>query len=245
MDEVLPLLVRGAALVNQRPLRILDVACSSGVSTVEMHQAVAQSGIPCETLGTDLVLFADYVASDEGSAILFDQDRNVLQIEIGSWASPWKLRLRDLILRPHLCFRARRLARRDASRFREALDSPSPGFHVTRIPLLAAEVDSAPGVRFQEEDIRRPSAPGPFGVIRAANILNLAYFSPGDIGSLVRVLVGRLASGGLLLVVRTESSLNTNQATLFRYRDGNLIVEAHLNGGSEVANIVVAATSRG
>ncbi len=243
MDDVLPLLVQRASLVEQRPLRILDVACSSGVSTAEMHQALAQSGLHCETVGTDLVLYSDYVTHEDGTAILFDKDRNVLQIEIGSWASPRKLRRRDLILRPHLCFRAKRLANRDADRFRRALDGPSAGFHVTRIPLLAAGVDSSHGIRFQEEDIWRPCVPGLFGIIRAANILNLAYFSPAEIRSLARLLVGRLIPGGLLLVVRTETALNTNRATLFRYREGHLSVETHLNGGSEVAHLLTSVTT--
>ncbi len=42
MDDLLPDIVNQAKTVNQRPLKILDVACSSGVSTLEMHQAFAR-----------------------------------------------------------------------------------------------------------------------------------------------------------------------------------------------------------
>jgi hypothetical protein len=241
MDDLFPLLVQRAALVDQRPLRILDVGCSAGVTTVEMHQALAGSGILCETYGTDVLLYADYVASEDDLAILFDRDRNVLQIEIGSWASPWTFRRRDLLLRPQLCFRASQLATNQVTRFRSALDKPCQGLHVTRVPLLSSVVDSEPDVRFEEEDIRQQKIQGTFGVIWAANILNSGYFVPDDIRSMVRVLTRRLLPGGLLLVSRTEPPGNTNQATLFRYRDGKLIAEDHLNRGSEVEDIVLSA----
>jgi SAM-dependent methyltransferase len=241
MDDLFPLLVRRAALIDQRPLRILDVGCSAGVTTVEMHRALAASRIPCETFGTDLLLYADHVASNENAAILFDRDRNVLQIELGSWASPWKFQKRDLLLKPHLCFLASQLVKNQVARFRTALDKPSQGFHLTRVPLLASVVDSHPDVRFEEEDIREPKIQGTFGVIWAVNVLNLGYFAPDDIRSMVRVLTRRLLPGGLLIVSRTVPPGNTNQATLFRYCHGKLVAEEHLNRGSEVEDIVLSA----
>jgi hypothetical protein len=241
MDDLFPLLVRRAALIDQRPLRVLDVGCSAGVTTVEMHQVLADCGISCETYGTDQLLYADHVASKDNVAILFDRDRNVLQIEIGSWASPWKFQKRDLLLRPHLCFLASQVAKNQVARFRMALDKPCQGLHFTRVPLLASVVDSQPNVRFEEEDILEPKIQGTFGVIWAGNILNLGYFAPDDIRSMVRVLTRRLLPGGLLIVSRTEPRGNTNQATLFRYCDGKLVAEEHLNRGSEVEDIVLSA----
>jgi hypothetical protein len=240
MDDLFPLLVRRAALIDQRPLRILDVGCSAGVTTVEMHQALVGSGISCETYGTDLLLYADHVASKDDVAILFDRDRNVLQIEIGSWASPWKFQKRDLLLRPYLCFQASQLATNQVARFRTALDKPCQGLHLTRVSLLASVVDSEPDVRFEEEDIREPKIQGMFGVIWATNILNLGYFATDDIRSMVQRLIRRLLPGGLLIVSRTEPPGNTNQATLFRYCDGKLVPEEHLNRGSEVEDIVLS-----
>ncbi len=243
VDDLFPLLVRRAALIDQRPLRVLDVGCSAGVTTVEIHQLLVDCGISCETYGTDLLLYADHVASKDNVAILFDRDRNVLQIEIGSWASPWKFRKRDLLLRPHLCFLASQVAKNQVARFRMALDKPCQGLHFTRVPLLASVVDSQPDVRFEEEDILEPKIQGTFGVIWAVNILNLGYFAPDDIRSMVRVLTRRLLPGGLLIVSRTEPPGNTNHATLFRYCDGKLVAEEHLNRGSEVEDIVLSADS--
>jgi SAM-dependent methyltransferase len=241
VDDLFPLLVKRAAPIDQRPLRVLDVGCSAGVTTVEIHQFLVDCGISCETYGTDLLLYADHVASEDNVAILFDRDRNVLQIEIGSWASPWKFRKQDLLLRPHLCFLASQVAKNQVVRFRMALDTPCQGLRVTRVPLLASVVDSQPDVQFKEEDILEPMIQGTFGVIWAVNLLNLGYFAPDDIRSMVRVLTRRLFPGGLLIVSRTEPPGNTNHATLFRYCDGKLVAEEHLNRGSEIEDIVLSA----
>ena len=92
MDDLMPALVRLIGEKHGEPIRILDVACSSGISTVEMHEAFRGAGYVPETIGTDLLLFATYVLRADGVGMLFDHDRNLLQVEIGKWASPWRWR---------------------------------------------------------------------------------------------------------------------------------------------------------
>jgi len=245
MDDLLPLLVERARGLSPAPLRILDVACSSGVSTVEMHRAFEAAGIPCETWGSDLILEADYVRREDGVGMLFDPEGRLLQIEIGAWASPWKWRPRDLALRPWLSLRARRLVRRDAETFRASRTQSMAGYQTRRVSFLSSLAESGGGVRFAPENILSPRIPGSFGVIRAANILNRGYFDAATLRRMAAALCARLVPGGLLLAVRTEGPQATNRATLFRRRPDGLDVLDRVNGGSEVEVILTGACGEG
>src|SRR5689334_21370539 len=107
MNELFPMIVSMARRFEMAPLRTLDVACSSGVSTVEMHAAFTRAGLDCEAWGTDLLIRAPHVRRADGCAILFDHERQPIQVEVGGWATPWKLRPRDRVLRPGRVARAR------------------------------------------------------------------------------------------------------------------------------------------
>jgi hypothetical protein len=238
MNDLFPMLTSMASQLAPRPLRVLDVACSSGTSTVEMQRAFANGGIPCEAWGTDLMLWVRHVSRSDGCAILFDRDEQPIQVEVAKWATPWQLRPRDRLLRPRLSARARRLLDHELGAFREALRAPVPGYSVRRVTLLSSLTENAEGVHFVEEDILDPQAPGPFAVVRAANILNLGYFSADTLRRMVAALCARIAPGGLLLVTRTEGSAQTNRGTLFRWSGTGLEVEVTTNGGSEITDLV-------
>ena len=238
MNDLFPSLIDRARELPLRPLRCLDVACSSGISTLEMYRAFERAGIPTEAWGSDLMLFARQVWRADGCGLLFDHDQQVLQVDVGRWATPWRLRPRDLALRPWLYVRARRLMRDEVGRFRVALHDPLAGYSVRRISLLAPAAEGVPGVQFVEEDILHPALAGPFGVIRAANILNLGYFSVNQIRDMVAALSARLMEGGLLLVTRTEGTQLTNRGTMFRWSGGRLRIEVRTNGGSEITDLV-------
>jgi len=232
MDDLLPPLVASARTLTQ-PVRILDVACSSGVSTLEMHQAMLDAGIAAETVGTDLALHAQYSRRDDGGgAMVFNSAGQVIQVEIGNWASPWRWRPRDLALRPFTVLRARRMVARESDDFRQGRGST-----VERFDLLSTRTRDVPGLSFDEEDILAPRVPGPFGVIRAANLLNPSYFADRQLAAMIAALRARLAPGGLLLVARTDAA-GVNRATIFRESSGRLAVEARANGGSEIERLV-------
>ncbi|MBI1798832.1 MAG: hypothetical protein HYR73_04010 [Candidatus Eisenbacteria bacterium] len=238
MNDLFPMLVRLASDLERLPLRVLDVACSSGISTVEMHRAFSAAGIPCEAWGTDLMISARHVRRVDGCNLLFDADQQVIQIEVGGWASPWRFRPRDLVLRPHFYALARRLMREDVRRFRVALHEPLAGYALSSVSLISPEAEDVPGVHFHEEDILRPTLTGSFAIIRAANILNLGYFGSDTIRRMVQALSARLIEGGLLLVTRTGSDRPTNRGTMFRRVGNQLRVEQHAGGGSEITDLV-------
>src|SRR6185437_1446750 len=78
-----------------------------------------------------------------------------------------------------------------------------------------------------------------FHVLRAANILNLAYFDRPTLERMLVNLRGRLLPGGLLIVCRTHEA-GVNNASVFTLGgDGRLTLTARLNQGSEITDLVL------
>jgi len=240
MDAVLPLLVEHARLLPETSLKVLDVGCSSGVTTVEMHRAFEDAGLDVETVGTDLTLFADYVTRENGTAMLFDSSGLLLQVELGDWASPWRWRPRDRVFRPFTVMRAQALVEREGDTFLRARHETIAGFEAKRIALLSSLAQRSNHVRFCEEDILAPTVEGRFSVVRAANLLNPDHFTPAMLGRMIDALRARLVDGGLLLIVRSQGgSRPVHDGTLFRLRGDRFEVVARIGAGSEIARLVV------
>lgn len=238
LDDANALLVPAVKALGRGSVRVLDVGCSSGVSTVELHDALTAAGLTCDTVGTDVMTAARHVAREDGCGVLFDDDEEAIQVEVGRWAMSWRWPPRkiELVAHPLKVARAQLILRSQLDAFRAALHAERPGYRVTRVPLTSSAVASAPGVTVVEEDLLRPTVPGAFDVIRVANVFNLGYFGEARLREMIAVTVGRLAEGGLLMVTQTRSG--TNHATLFRKRDGAMEQAGAIHGGSDVAAMV-------
>jgi len=241
MDSLFPMIVGHARALAAQPLRVLDIACSSGVTTVELHRAFVGAGFEVETVGTDLTLEADYVVRDDGAAFLFDSRGAVLQVELGAWASPWRFRPRDLMWHTSRVARARALIAREAEAFRAARHGGVPGFDAKRVALLAGAALAEPAVRFVEEDILEPAAEGPFDLVRVANLLSRGAFDPDTLRRMVSLVLARVAPDGLLLILRSHGSPPVHHGTLFRRRGTRFEEAERIGEGSEVAALVLAA----
>jgi hypothetical protein len=230
LDATFPRLIEAARGRPSAPVRVIDVACSMGISTVELHQALCGAGVAAETLGTDLILNATYVSrGNEG--LLFDPAGEALQADVGDWATPWRIRRSDRLLRPVRVSRARRLFERDAPSFRAVLAAPGDGYRKLDVPLLHRSTEGVPGLRFSEESLLAPRERGPFDLIRAANILNDDYFPQEVLATMVEGLRNRLADGGTLLVARNLPGESVTRATFYRHRAGRLEPFGELEGG--------------
>ena len=232
MDDVLPVLLDAASSWPSRPVRVLDVACSMGVATVELHVALRGAGVECETCGTDLLIGARYVARDDGTGLLFDGEGEPLQADVGAWATPWRFRRSDRVLRPALVRRAERMMSGERASYAAALREPRAGFKVTDVSLLHRSTEGVPGLRFREESLLAPREPGRFALIRAANILNDDYFAPDVLRTMVERLRERLEEGGLLLVARNLNDEAGTRASWYRLRDGRLELAGTRQGGA-------------
>lgn len=95
---------------------------------------------------------------------------------------------------------------------------------------------AAPNVRIVQDDIARPhSGWTEFDILRAANVLNVGYFSSLELRAMCANLLERLRPGGMLIVCRTvtEGSPAANAATVLHMDGGRPRVIGRLNGGSE------------
>jgi hypothetical protein len=211
------------------------------VSSAEWLVTLQKAGIECRMLAGDAVVDACLVSVGRLRALV-DKTGLLLQLDVAGRAIRMPPpRRRDRIRHAPLMA----LMKAAASLFDLQARPGSPtqyrlGMTCCPLTLMSPSLRELPQLRTVEDDIllntgyRRR-----FHVLRAANILNLAYF---DVPTLERILVNlrsRLLPGGLLIVCRTHAS-GVNNATVFTLgEDGRLAVTARLNEGSEITDVAL------
>lgn len=236
----------GAHLASgTRPVRtLLDVAISSGVTTIALADTLARAGLVPAITATDRRLHARIVPLGLGCAALIDADDNLLQLELfGRAMRPWRRRLDYLtgmaIVRRAVTAlavqRARRLLRQSAAAAQPVL---------LATPRLAQRGD----IRLIEDDIlvRNADFVARFDLVRAANILTRRYFDDATLACGVDHLLSYLSGPGAWLLVNRTWPTGENRGTLFRLgRDGrDLRVVERFGGGSEIEPLVLAQSRR-
>lgn len=225
-------------LPRERPLEIMDVAVSSGVSTAEWLLALESAGIECHMLAGDAVVDARLVCLGTLRA-LADKTGHLLQLDAGGRA----IRLPPPRRRDRLRYAPLIALLRAATRLfdlRSQVTQHRFGATCRPVTLMSPSLTRLPRIRTVEDDILHDTGYAQrFHVLRAANILNLAYF---DVATLTRMLANlrsRLLPGGLLIVCRT-SATGINNATVFTLgADGRFETTACLNEGSEIVDLVL------
>jgi hypothetical protein len=234
-------------LPADRPLRIMDVAVSSGISTVEWLSSLESGGVECSMVAGDLFVDGFLISQRNGLQVLVDRTGTPLQYDVKGHAIGTPIGRRGRILHPFAVWQLQRTAQRfqttrtsvptaDLDRALAAQD-----LKYRPLKLVSTSLRNFARLEVVEDDI---SAGGrferSFHVLRAANILNLGYFSPEVLTGMLRNLRSRLQPGGLLVICRTDHS-NVNNATLFTLTSsGKLEPVARLNEGSEVEHVVSA-----
>jgi hypothetical protein len=203
----------------ERPLEIKDVASSSGISTQEWHSALLAAGIKTRIIGTDFNTEALHIRGRLVDMVM-DKNLNVIHLSvIGTAVHPRVLkvvRLAGLNAVVRLCV--------------------ASGARVAPLRLVSKAVKN---VEMVADDIETSSNEPVrvFHVIRAANILNLAYFGPDRLCNIVLNLLRSLRSGGLFIVCRTHEN-GSNHGTIFRYEGSRLRPLERLGEGSELESIL-------
>jgi hypothetical protein len=240
-----------AHLPANRPLEIMDVAVSSGVSTAEWVRFLQQAGIEHHMLAGDLLIYAWLVCIDRRLRVLVDRSGYALQLDIAGQAIRTPLRKRDWLRHWAALLRVKRVLRRIAPALREArpeqfLEQPLivRGIRCRPVELISRALRSCRQVELVEDDILNDHRyAGRFQVVRAANILSRVYFDDRVLDAMLCNLRSRLAEGGLLVVCRTLDS-GISHASLFRLRGGGRFeVVARLNEGSEIEDLVLGMPS--
>jgi hypothetical protein len=240
-------------LPDAKPLRIFDVAISSGVSTLEWAESLEEAGIDYHMTGTDLTIGGLLVSFGDRLHTVLDRTRWPLLFEIdGEWVSN-PPRKRQLLRHPlslamvkaALFLWAQRYRESDGERIQRIL-----GMRTTTrsINLVTPRLANHPRVTIGEGNIMTDSWPeGGFHVIRAANILNKDYFDDAAITRVLHNLRRHLTPDGILVVCATDTDeAAVNHATIFKLnRDKQFEALSKMNGGSEVEDLVLQLPSQG
>jgi hypothetical protein len=207
-----------------RPLRIMDVAASSGATTAEWQAQLERSGLACAMTATDKWLNASLVRLLPGMDALVGEDGSALHFDAFGFGMSSRVSITPL------------------SPVKVALWALFKLFYSakkkTALPVVLAR--PAAGLRVEPDDLLAPTPPpwaGAFDVVRAANILNRGYFTGSELSAILVHLRERLRPGGVLVASRTDESSGKNMATLFRHEQGRFSVLARLNGGSEIEEL--------
>jgi len=227
-------------LYTGSPIHLLDVGISSGITTLELIECLERGGSQVTGIGLDLRIHS-LLRSAFGIDVLYDPEGNILQI-----ATPLFARGRPDRSQSSLASRLLRHAIDMLERtvVRRWLASPQ---RAHPLALVNTRLADRPGFAVVEHDISVPNREwlDSFDLIRAANVLNLAYFPPEQIATIVRNLASWLRPGGLLAVCRTHELEGKNHASIFaREPDGHgfRLVE-RLETGSEIESIVLEQCS--
>lgn len=225
-------------LPHERPLEIMDVAVSSGVSTAEWLLALENAGIECHMLAGDAVVDARLISIGALRA-LADKTGHLLQLDMNGRA----VRLPPPRRRDRLRY-APLIALMKAATWLFDLQSQATrrrlGATCRPLTLMSPSLTRLSRIRTVEDDILHDTGYARrFHVLRAANILNLAYFEVATLERMLANLRSRLLPGGLLIVCRTNAA-GKNNATVFTLgADGRFETTACLNEGSEIADLVL------
>ena len=236
-----------AHLPAHRPLEIMDVAVSSGVSTAEWVHSLQRGGIEHHMLAGDLLVYAWLVHVGRNTRVLVDRSGYALQLDIGGRAIRTPLRKRDWLCHGAAILAINRILRRITPQLREMppdrfLEEPLTlrGVSCRPVELVSRALRSCAHVELVEDDILNDHRyAGRFHVVRAANILSRVYFDDAVLAAMLRNLRSRLAPGGLLIVCRTMDD-GISHASLFCLRaTGRFEVVARLNEGSEIEDLAL------
>jgi hypothetical protein len=239
-------------LPSARPLQLLDVAISSGVSTLEWVESLEEAGLDYHMTGIDLTIGALLVSFGDRLHAVLDHAKWPLLFEIdGEWVSnpPRKKHLfRHLfslaMIKSALFLWGQRYRKSEDERLQQILGM-SP--RTRAINLVTPRLMNHPRVTIGEGNILAESwQQGTFHVIRAANILNRSYFDNHALSKTLHNLRSHLTPNGILIVCNTDTDEDAaNHATILALReDQQFEVLSRMNGGSEVEDLILHLSSK-
>jgi SAM-dependent methyltransferase len=213
-------------LPDKRPLELMDVAISSGITTLEWSQQLTAAGIAHHLVAGDSNIEGEWL-SFAGVDVLLDGDRReVLFADLFGRG----VDVSGSSIRAALAMRAIRMLARASRPLR---------LRVRHVELVTPRLRECPTVSVIEDDIftRRKELTGRFDAVRAANILNRHYFDDAQIRAAVANLRNRLRPDGLLIVCRTHDD-GTNHGAFLRRASNGWVVVARIGDGSEIEDLI-------
>lgn len=208
----------------ESPIRILDVAASSGVTSAEWHEQLRPAGVQFSLTATDLTINAFHLRVGHAEAIL-DEQQNFIHLSFAGRGMRPKTKLPlgvvAGLLKRYLAFRMAHGAK-----------------YSDPIRLVTKRFRDGDFVFVEDDLLNGNSLQQTFHVIRAANILNVSGFPEGDLRRMIAKLKERLSDNGLLIVCRTKAD-RSNHGTIFRLRGEEFLPLDRIGDGSEVEHLIV------
>lgn len=221
------------------PQIIMDVGISSGVTTFEWLEKFKRRGLKVSMIATDLVVSVYLVRISKMIRALVERNGHILQIEVFRIGVRSYVRWRDYFFGGFIWRTALRCFVRSKLR-----NAPWDGPYYLVSPLLR-ECD---GVVLRDDNIFQPNPPDLIGcadVIRAANLIQHAYFSETEIRRAARNLRERCRGEGSLIIVCRNLRGRLEGSILRMVNTGEFVVEARLGGGSEVEHFFTVGALAG
>jgi len=207
----------------QSPVRILDVAASSGISSSEWYEQLTSEGVQFSLTATDLTVNAYHLKVGLAEAIL-DKKLNFIHLAFAGCAmppkAPWPMGFIPSLLKRYLAFRMAHGANYDVP-----------------IKLLTKRLRNGNFAIVEDDLFNGDGLKQDFDVIRAANILNISYFSESILRRMISNLKVRLSNHGLLVVCRTKAD-RSNHGTIFQLQGDSFTALGRIGDGSEVEQLV-------
>lgn len=230
-----------------RPLKIMDVAVSSGITTAEWISSLERGGIECQMVAGDSVANAFLISVGKNFHALVDSTGHQLQLDIWGRAISTPIGGQNLMLYllPILLIKTVSLLlfpklRRACSENKTARQVSFCGITCRRLELVSPSLKKHADVAIIEDDILvNKSFKRCFHVVRAANILHRSYFSDSVLSAMVVNLRDRLMANGLLIICRTNDCGVNNGTVFVLTESGKLEVLARLNDGDEIEDLVL------
>lgn len=227
LAEIDALLVRH--LGSAQPVRLLDAGASIGVTTVELVTSLRDNGFDPDVVLVDIAVSASLITAP-CVELLTDADGRLLFGNV----------LGRSFFRPDPGRRALRssLGRVGFRAVEKLLVAAK--LKGTAVNLVVPQVRADPAITVVEHDLLLPlPISDRFNLVRAANILNRAYFTDGELRMLIGNLLAVLEDGGMLLVCRTDEHGQTTGSLARKHGAGRLEVLERINGGSEIESLLI------
>jgi hypothetical protein len=209
---------------------VLDVGVSSGITSLDLLNALTATGADVRLTAADLVMHGRILGWGS-RGVLLDSGNRTLQIYSGSKGHG----------RPHSPETS--MKRRLLDTFMRFAGAVARVTAISRssVAIVSRELAARRNVTLREQNIFAPVPQwrGQFWLVRAANILNLDYFARPQLLEGIRHLLGYVQPNGYLLINRTVDGSGENRGSIFQHRPGGQFVLIHeFGGGSEVAALV-------
>jgi hypothetical protein len=239
-------------LPRHQPLQLMDVAVSSGISTIEWVKSLNTAGVNHHMVASDVAVKAFLLNIHKYLHILVDKTGYPLQFDLFNFAIPASPRNLVFCIFVYPCKVVAGIFAKIAlnifnsqqpAPYKEAASGHNPSIISCHpVFLVSPRLKQSSDLNIIEDDIisnQDSDLQNRFHAIRAANILNSNYFDQNVIIKILHNLRRRLVAEGLLIICRTDID-GTNHGTVFRLKETRAFeVEKRLGKGSEIEDLVL------